>query len=61
MLQYEVPCDLVEHAFKSGPTRFHEIKLEPANTLLFGRRWYDDARIVLMQLLVEPQEITVSS
>ena len=52
MLQYEVACNLVEHALESRPTRFYEIKLESAHALLFWRWWYDDARVILMQLFV---------
>lgn len=53
--------NLVEHALESLAAGLDEFGVEATDCLLFGWRWDDNARIVVMEGGVEPEEVTVTA
>lgn len=51
--------NLVQHALQRLAPRFYEVDIETIQGLLLGRRRHDDARVIVVQLIVEPQEVSV--
>lgn len=61
VLQDGVRSAFVEHALQCLPPRLNEVGIETTYGLLFRRRRDDDARIVIMELVVQPEEIAVAA
>lgn len=60
VLQNRMRGALVEHALQCLPSRLDKVRIETAHGLLL-RRWRDDdARTVVMELIVQPKEIAVA-
>lgn len=61
MLKYGMCGCLVQHALKSSPSRLDKVGIKAANGLfLWGRGDYD-ARIIIVQLAVEPEKVTIAA
>lgn len=52
MLQYQMSSNLVEHTLERGSPRLNKVTFKSAHRLLIWRRGHDDARVVLVQLLI---------
>jgi hypothetical protein len=61
VLQDGVCGGAVQHALEGSAPRLDEIGLEAADGLLLGRRGDDDARAVVVQLRVQPEEVAVAA
>jgi len=61
VLQNRVSCRLAEHALEGGSTGLYEIGSKASYCLFFGRRWHDNPGIITVELVVEPEEVTIAS
>lgn len=52
VLQYGMRGDFVEHALKRLPTGFHKVRIKTSNSLLLGRRRYNDTGVVVVELVI---------
>lgn len=52
---------LVHHPLESRSSALYKVLVEPANCLFLWRGWHDNAGVVGVQLVVEPEEVAVSS
>jgi hypothetical protein len=52
---------LVEHFLECGSAAFNKITVKATNSLLVWGRWDDYSRVVAVECVVEPEEITVSA
>lgn len=60
VLKDRVRGGLLEHSFQGGAAGFHEVAVEAADGLLVWR-WRDyDARVTIVEGVVQPEEVTVS-
>jgi hypothetical protein len=57
MLQHRMGSGFVQHALQRLPPRLHKACIKPSDCLLFWRRWNDNARVIIVQLIVQPKEI----
>lgn len=61
VLQDRMSGGLVEHSLQCSSSRLDKVRIESTDDLLVRWRWHDDTRVVAVQLVVEPEEVTVAA